>query len=235
MAVTMASGLAIENVDVFVPIYSTFLQRAYDQVNHDVARQNVKVIFGIDRAGIVGADGETHQGVFDIALLRHIPNMTIVHPRNPVEAFALLNYGFKMQEGPFVIRYQRGSFDYNYEPITDEIATLSWDTIIDGNKAIFVSFGEIVNQMEKEIQKSNHDIMLINAKSIKPLDEKVIHKIIEKNVPIILYEEGVVKGGFGSSVIEYLVEQRLPTHHIHLMGIPDQYIAHGSKEEILKE
>ena len=94
-AVTMSSGFALSGIDVFTPIYSTFIQRAYDQVNHDVARQNLKVVFGIDRAGIVGADGETHQGVFDIPLLRHIPNMIITHPRNPEEAFELLNYGFK--------------------------------------------------------------------------------------------------------------------------------------------
>ena len=236
MAVTMSSGFAINNVDVFVPIYSTFIQRAYDQVNHDVARQNLKVVFGIDRAGIVGADGETHQGVFDIPLLRHIPNMMICHPHNPEEAFELLNYGFKVNKGPFVIRYERGSFPLDLEAaITNKIAEVKWDIIHEGNNIIFVSYGSILKPLIKAIKEDEISMKVVNAKFIKPLDNNLINDIISLNKPIIIYEESSLLGGFGSSVLEYCVLNNLPTQNIHLMGIKDDYVNHGKKEEILVE
>jgi 1-deoxy-D-xylulose-5-phosphate synthase len=157
MAVTMASGFAVQDVDVFLPIYSTFLQRAYDQVNHDVARQNLKVVFGIERAGIVGADGETHQGVFDIPLLRHIPNMKIAHPRNQEEAYQILNYAFKENKGPIAVRYERGSTAFNDELIkTSKIATTSWDVLQEGKDVSFVSFGSILDQVMEQSKKRKY-------------------------------------------------------------------------------
>lgn len=233
MAVTMAGGMAMNGVDVFVPIYSTFIQRAYDQVNHDVARQNAKVIFGIDRAGLVGADGETHQGVFDIPLLRNIPNMTIVHPRNAEEAFKLLNYGFKQNEGPFVIRYERGVTEYNFEkPITTEIATLDWETLNPGEKGTFIAFGSILEQVRDTLLSLN--IEVIDAKTIKPLDEQAIKRITDKQKPIFIYEESQLQGGFGSSVLEHMALHNLNSNVI-LFGIPDQYVEQGTKEELLQE
>lgn len=235
LAVTMSSGLAIEGVNVFCPIYSTFIQRAYDQVNHDVARQQLNVVFGIDRAGIVGADGETHQGVFDIPLLRHVPGMTITHPRTPEEAYELLNYAFSSTrpKGPFVIRYERGkvTFDMN-QPITKTIGDLSWKILRDGTKAIFVSFGSILDNV---LDIAKEDLMVVNATSIKPLDTEMIKQLIAKDIPIVIYEESSLQGGFGSSILEYLVQHQLPTHNVHLMGLPDSYIAHGTKQELLKE
>jgi 1-deoxy-D-xylulose-5-phosphate synthase len=236
MAVTMSSGFAIENVDVFVPLYSTFLQRAYDQVNHDVARQNLKVVFGIDRAGVVGADGETHQGIYDIPLLRHIPNMTITHPRTPEEAYELLNYGFKENTGPFVIRYERGTFEFDKtKPITDKVATLKWDIINEGNDLVFIAFGSILNDYLKVVKEEKLSVKIVNAKTIKPLDKDMINQVIKMDKPIIIYEESALLGGFGSSVLEYLTINNLPTKHIHLMGIGDEYVNHGSKKEILAE
>ncbi len=236
MAVTMASGFAMSNVDVFLPIYSTFLQRGYDQVNHDVARQNLKVVFGVDRAGIVGADGETHQGVFDIPLMRHIPNMTIAHPRNPEEAYELLNYAFKGQDGPFVLRYERGSFKHDSnQPITNKMASVNWDVINEGNDAVFISYGSILDQVVEEVNNDNLNVKVVNAKFIKPLDYSLINELISLNKPIIIYEESCKRGGFGSSILEYLVDNKLDTKNITLMGIEDHYVNHGEKIELLRE
>ena len=237
LAVTMSSGFAISGVDVFTPIYSTFIQRAYDQVNHDVARQNLKVVFGIDRAGIVGADGETHQGLFDIPLLRHIPNMTIAHPRNPEEAFKLLNYAFKVNTGPFAIRYERGNEYYNFsEGITDEtFEKPSWEIINEGKKAVFLSFGSMLEKVKTKVIKEKLDVCIVDAKFIKPLDKDIIKYISNLDVPIIIYEESSLLGGFGSAVLEHLVINKMDTSKITLMGIKDEYIEQGSKDLILKE
>ncbi len=237
LAVTMSSGFAISGVDVFTPIYSTFLQRAYDQVNHDVARQNLKVVFGIDRAGIVGADGETHQGLFDIPLLRHIPNMTIAHPRNPEEAFKLLNYAFKVNKGPFAIRYERGNEFYNFnEGITNETFDKpSWEIINKGKKAVFLSFGSMLEQVKEEVNKQELDVCIVDAKFIKPLDKDIIKYISNLDVPIVIYEESSLLGGFGSAVLEHLVINKMDTSKITLMGIKDEYIEQGVKHLVLKE
>lgn len=236
MAVTMSSGFAMENVDVFLPIYSTFLQRAYDQVNHDVARQKLKVVFGIDRAGVVGADGETHQGVFDIPLLRHIPNMVITHPRTKEEAYELLNYAFKENTGPFVIRYERGTVNLNKEePITSKIASLNWETIHEGNDLVFISYGSILDEVKEAVIKNNLSVKIVNAKTIKPLDGDMIQEVINMDKPVLVYEESALLGGFGSSILEHNSLNGLSNKHIHLMGIGDEYVNHGSKKEILHE
>ncbi len=237
MAVTMSSGFAVSNVDVFTPIYSTFIQRAYDQVNHDVARQNLKVVFGIDRAGLVGADGETHQGIYDIPLLRHIPNIKIAHPRNALEAFKILNYAFKVNTGPFVLRYERGNVNYDFNKgIPSSIYQLpKWEIMKEGNKIVFVAFGSILEQVKTEVERLKLDVCVVDAKFIKPLDKDIIKHIADKNVPIIIYEESSKLGGFGSSVLEHFVSNKMNISNITLMGIEDQFVEQGTKEEILKE
>ena len=233
MAVTMAGGLAMSDVDVFLPIYSTFIQRAYDQVNHDIARQNAKVVFGIDRAGLVGADGETHQGVFDIPLLRPIPNMKIVHPRNAEEAFKLLNYAFKKNDGPICIRYERGSVEYDFSKgITNEISDLSWETLESGSNGTFIAFGSILDKVRTGLKELK--IEVIDAKSIKPLDTETIQRVINKNKELFIYEESQLLGGFGSSVLEYMASENLQ-NKVTLFGIKDQYVEQGTKDELLKE
>lgn len=237
LAVTMSSGFAMSGIDVFTPIYSTFIQRAYDQVNHDVARQNLKVVFGIDRAGIVGADGETHQGLFDIPLLRHIPNMTIAHPRNPIEAFKLLNYAFNVNTGPFAIRYERGNeyYDFN-EGITNEIFDKpSWEIINEGSSVVFLSFGSMLEKVKEEVGKKGLDVCIVDAKFIKPLDKEIIKYISDLDIPIIIYEESALLGGFASAVLEHLVTNKMDTSKISLMGVKDEYIEQGSKDLVLKE
>ncbi len=237
MAVTMSSGFAVSGVDVFTPIYSTFIQRAYDQVNHDVARQNLKVVFGIDRAGLVGADGETHQGIYDIPLLRHIPNMKIAHPRNALEAFKILNYAFKVNTSPFVIRYERGQTNYDLSSgIPSSIYQLpKWEIMRDGDKVVFIAFGSILEKLQKEVKRLNLDVCIVDAKFIKPLDGEILKYVSDKNVPIIIYEESSILGGFGSSVLEHYVTNKLSISNITLMGIEDHFIDQGTKEEILKE
>lgn len=234
LAVTMASGFAISGVDVFAPIYSTFIQRAYDQVNHDVARQDLKVVFGLDRAGIVGADGETHQGVFDIPLLRPIPNLLIAHPRNPEKAFEILNYAFKENTHPFVIRYERGTATYDFSlPLTTHTQKPAWEYMHKGEKAVFISFGSILNEVLEDCKKL--DVTVVDAMYIKPLDETILQKVFNLNKPIIIYEESVLQGGFGSAIVEYAVQNKLDTKHIHLMGIKDHFVHQGTKNELLKE
>ena len=232
MAVTMSSGFALQGVDVFTPIYSTFIQRAYDQVNHDVCRQNLQVVFGIDRSGIVGADGETHQGVFDIPLLRHLPNMKIVHPSSPEEAYELLNYAFKVNDGPLSIRYERGTSVYDYSNgITDVVSDLKWKTLCEGDQATFIAFGTILNKVQKDLKKL--DVEVVNALSIKPLDEEKLLTIAKKDKPIVIYEESVVSGGFGSSVLEFYASRGVKAN-VQLMGIKDEFVPQGTKEELLK-
>lgn len=236
-AVTMSSGFALSGIDVFTPIYSTFIQRAYDQVNHDVARQNLKVVFGIDRAGIVGADGETHQGVFDIPLLRHIPNMVIGHPRNAENAFKMLHYAFKVNKKPFAIRYERGivKYDFNQGISTDSYTKPSWEIINKGTGAIFVGFGSILDKLHAKTIEDQMNLTIVDAMFIKPLDTSMIDQLIALDKPIILYEESSLLGGFGSSVLEYLVSTKQDTKNITLMGIKDSYVEQGTKEELLKE
>jgi len=236
-AVTMSSGFALSGIDVFTPIYSTFIQRAYDQVNHDVARQNLKVVFGIDRAGIVGADGETHQGVFDIPLLRHIPNMVIGHPRTPENAFKMLNYAFKINNKPFAIRYERGSAIFNFDKGIDSEAFTSpkWEIINEGSEAIFIAFGSILDKVKSEVIKQSINCKIVDAMFIKPLDYKLLDELLNLNVKTIIYEESCLAGGFGSSVLEYAVKKGLPLNNIKLMGIKDEYVEQGSKDELLKE
>ncbi|MCF7925602.1 MAG: 1-deoxy-D-xylulose-5-phosphate synthase [Candidatus Izimaplasma sp.] len=235
-AVTMSAGLAVSGIDVFCPIYSTFIQRAYDQVNHDVARQNLHVVFGIDRAGIVGADGETHQGIYDIPLLRHIPNMTILHPKDATEAFEQLNYAFKEHTGPIALRYPRGKTECDFNQIiTPDVAPLTWDVTHQGNQAIFIAFGEMLNRVTKYVITHKLDVEVINARVIKPLDHPLLSSIISRELPIIIYEESAKLGGFGSSVLEYYNQLGENTSQITCLGIDDNYVQHGDNESLLKE
>jgi 1-deoxy-D-xylulose-5-phosphate synthase len=229
LAVTMAAGIATEGKHVFVPIYSTFLQRAYDQVNHDVCRQNLHVVFGIDRAGLVGADGETHQGIFDIPFLRHIPNMTIIHPLGMRELKASIHYAFYQHNGPIAIRYERGVTEIEQDAGVS--FDLKWTILNKGeSKIAFVAFGSILHQVLSEL--SSLDVTVVNARSIKPLDKDVLNMLNDHT--IITYEESVLSGGFGSSILEFYHDQKsIPT--IHCMGFKDAYIKEGTKEELLNE
>ncbi|MTK87502.1 1-deoxy-D-xylulose-5-phosphate synthase, partial [Turicibacter sanguinis] len=210
----------------------------YDQIHHDIARQNLDVVFGIDRAGIVGADGETHQGLYDIAMLRPVPNMTLMMPRNGEEAYNLL-YTAYQTPGPFAMRYPRGDV-WQVDPHYHEwkmIEIGSWEWLATAQDAVIVSMGPVLSELAElveELKLEGLHIGLVNARFIKPLDYKMLDEIAALQVPIIVYEESTLIAGLGSAILEYYNEtnQRV---EINRLGIPDIYVQHGRVSEILEE
>ncbi|RBP89452.1 1-deoxy-D-xylulose-5-phosphate synthase [Cytobacillus firmus] len=238
-AATVAAGLATQNMKPFLAIYSTFLQRAYDQLVHDIARQNLNVFIGIDRAGLVGADGETHQGVFDIAFLRHLPNMVLMMPKDENEGQHMVKTAIEYNDGPIAMRFPRGNgigvpMDTELKPIP--IGT--WEVLRDGNDGAILTFGTTIPMALKAAQileKQGHSIKVINARFIKPLDEKMLHELFADNMPILTIEEAVLQGGFGSAILEYAHDHGFHQAEIDRMGIPDKFIEHGSVNELMGE
>lgn len=238
-AITMAGGLAIQGFKPVFAVYSTFLQRGYDQVVHDICRQNLNVFFAIDRAGLVGADGETHQGVFDINFLRHIPNMTILSAKDENELQHLVYTAVNYNDGPIAVRYPRGNG--NGVKMDEQLKLIpigTWEIIREGSDLVILAFSTtipIALEAAEKLREEGINARVINARSIKPLDEDMIKRISEENLPIITVEEAAIQGGFGSAVLEFLNENLL--HHVTLerMGIPDRFIEHGSVPELLEE
>jgi len=238
-AATMAAGLATQNMKPFLAIYSTFLQRAYDQVLHDIARPNLNVFIGIDRAGLVGADGETHQGVFDIAFLRHIPNMAIMMPKDENEGQHMVKTAIDYDGGPIALRYPRGNGIG--VPLDDELMTLpigSWEVLCEGKDATILTFGTTIPMaMEAAhiLAQQGVEIEVVNARFIKPMDEDMLHRILSSHKPILTIEEAVLQGGFGSGVLEFAHDHGYLTAIIDRMGIPDHFIEHGNVDQLLAE
>ena len=238
-AVTMAGGMATQGMKPFVSIYSTFFKRAFDQVHHDVARQELNVVFGVDRAGVVGADGETHQGIYDIPMLRPIPNMTLMMPKDAKEAYDLLYTAYQI-DGPVAIRYPRGEVtdvSASYDSF-ELIPVGSWETLKTGTMAYIISMGpileDLVNLAQQLSQDEHLDVGVINARFIKPLDDKLLDELATYNVPLIVYEESAVIGGLGTAILEYYNETKQVVE-VKRMGIPDLYVQHGSVPEVLEE
>lgn len=238
-ATTMAAGLATQNMKPFLAIYSTFLQRAYDQVLHDIARQNLNVFIGIDRAGLVGADGDTHQGVFDIAFLRHIPNIVIMMPKDENEGQHMVKTAIEYNEGPIALRYPRGNGVG--VPLDEELKTISigsWEVLREGQYAAILTFGTTISmalEAADELASRNIHVKVVNARFIKPLDDNMLHDIMGKNMPILTIEEGVLKGGFGSAILEFASDNKYNQVEIERMGIPDRFVDHGSVDLLLEE
>ena len=238
-AVTMAGGMATQGMKPFVSIYSTFFKRAFDQVHHDVARQELNVVFGVDRAGVVGADGETHQGIYDIPMLRPIPNMTLMMPKDAKEAYDLLYTAYQI-DGPVAIRYPRGEVtdvSASYDSF-ELIPVGSWEMLKTGTMAYIISMGpileDLVNLAQQLSQDEHLDVGVINARFIKPLDDKLLDELATYNVPLIVYEESAVIGGLGTAILEYYNETKQVVE-VKRMGIPDLYVQHGSVTEVLEE
>ncbi|MGF3103595.1 1-deoxy-D-xylulose-5-phosphate synthase [Rossellomorea sp. DUT-2] len=238
-ATTVAAGLATQDMKPFLAIYSTFLQRAYDQVVHDICRQNLNVFIGIDRAGLVGADGETHQGVFDIAFLRHLPNMVIMMPKDENEGQHLVNTALQYNDGPIALRYPRGN-GYGV-PMDSELKTISigtWEVLKQGTDAAILTFGTTIPmamEAADELEKQGLSVRVVNARFIKPMDETMLKSILGEEMPILTIEEAVLQGGFGSGVLEFAQEQGYHNAVIDRIGIPDYFIEHGSVKELLNE
>jgi len=238
-ATTFAAGLATQNMKPFLAIYSTFLQRAYDQVVHDICRQNLNVFIGIDRAGLVGADGETHQGVFDIAFLRHLPNMVLMMPKDENEGQHMVYTAMKYDDGPIAMRYPRGNG--LGVPMDDELKVIpigTWEVLREGEDAAILTFGTTIPMAlaaAEILAKQGISVKVINSRFIKPLDEKMLTGILNEDLPILTIEEAVLQGGFGSFILETAQELGYHKAEIDRMGIPDQFIEHGSVDKLLKE
>ncbi len=237
-ATTMAAGLATQGMKPFLAIYSTFLQRAYDQLVHDVCRQKLNVVIGIDRAGLVGADGETHQGIFDISFLNGIPNMTISMPKDEVEARQLMDTAFSYNDGPFAIRYPRGEATGVQVVESNTLIPIGqWETIIQPLDAVILTFGptiELALKAAEQLEIEGYRVGVINARYIKPLDEALLHQILKQKIPILTVEESLLKGGFGASVLEFIEANNYRDVIMHRIGLPDEFISHGSVSIILE-
>ena len=231
-AVTFAAGLACEQFKPVVAIYSTFLQRAYDQLIHDVALQNLPVLFAIDRAGIVGPDGPTHAGTFDLSYLRCIPNMLVMAPADENECRQMLSTGFH-HDGPAAVRYPRGQGPG--ASITQELTTLpigKAEVRRHGEHVAILAFGCMVTEAEKAGDALNATV--VNMRFVKPLDETLLQDIARHHDLLVTIEDNAVLGGAGSAVNEYLAQANLPTPVINL-GLPDSFLPHGEREAILAD
>ncbi|MGL5277337.1 1-deoxy-D-xylulose-5-phosphate synthase [Myroides sp.] len=229
-AVTLAAGMATEGLIPFCAIYSTFLQRAYDQVIHDVALQNLPVVFCLDRAGLVGEDGATHQGVYDIAYLNCIPNMVIATPLNELELRNLLYTAQLGIDYPLAIRYPRGRgyINYSWKLPFEKINIGSVSQIKKGDKFAFISVGTIGNNVIKAMALSNsEDWSHYHFSFVKPLNEEALHSICQQYEKIITIEDGTVKGGFGSMVSQF-VTANYPGLSVQILGIKDEFIEHAT-------
>lgn len=230
-AVTLAAGLACEGMKPVVAIYSTFLQRAYDQLIHDVAIQNLPVLFAIDRAGLVGPDGPTHAGSFDYSYLRCIPNMLIMAPANEPECRNMLYTGFQ-HDGPAAVRYPRGKGPgLSLSDTMEALPIGKAEVLREGQDIAILAFGSMVTPTLTVAEKL--DATLVNMRFIKPLDEALIRELSEHHSVLITVEENAIAGGAGSAVNECLSMQSLNIPILNL-GLPDRYIEHGAREELLE-
>ena len=235
-AVTFSAGMAKEGMIPFCNIYSSFMQRAYDNVIHDVALQNLNVVLCLDRAGIVGADGATHHGQFDLAFMRCIPNMTISAPRNEIELRNLMFTAQLENKGPFVIRYPRGKGTIvDWRQPMQELEIGKGECLKQGKDIAVLTIGTMAIPAEKAIEKiekeQNISIAHYDMRFLKPLDEVMLHDIAKKFKQIITIEDGVIQGGFGSAVLEFMSDNNYNIQ-VKRLGIPDNFVEHGSPEEL---
>ncbi len=237
-AVTFAAGLATTGLIPFCNIYSSFLQRAYDQIIHDVAIQKLNVVLCIDRGGIVGADGATHQGIFDLAFLRCIPNLIISSPMNENELRNLMYTAQAKDNGPFVIRYPRGRGVLKKWRNTPEAIVIGTGRkLADGTDIAIVSLGHVGNFVSEVIEKASVDQISVahyDLRFLKPLDEALLHEVFRKHRLIITLEDGTISGGMGSAVIDFMNRFNYQSTVLPL-GVPDRFVPHGKQEELYAE
>jgi len=230
-AVTFAAGLAAEGFTPVCAIYSTFLQRAFDQIVHDVCIQNLPVVFCLDRAGLVGDDGATHHGVFDIAYLRSIPNLVVLSPKDTVELRAMMRFALGYKRGPIALRYPRGSS----EILSETPAAIQFgksETLLSGDDLGILAYGPMAAVALEAARhlRDAHGIHaeVVNARFAKPLDAEAIVALAERTGRLITLEDGVLHGGFGSAVLELLAARGLTHIAVKTLGIPDHFVEHGS-------
>ena len=237
-AVTFSAGLATQGMIPFCNIYSTFLQRSYDQLIHDVALQNLDVVFCLDRGGFVGADGATHHGVYDIAFLRCIPNMIVSAPMNEQELRNLMYTAQLPNKGPFSIRYPRGNgVMLDWQTPLEEIEIGKGRRIKDGEEIAILSIGNTGNfvvEADKDFIKEGLDIAHFDMRFVKPIDKELLHTIFQKFDKVITIEDACLQGGFGSAVIEFMVDNNYKSELVRL-GVPDKFINHGTQQQLYTE
>lgn len=234
-AVTFAAGLATQGIIPVVAIYSTFLQRAFDQIIHDVALQKLHVVFVLDRAGLVGADGPTHHGSFDLTYLRLIPNMLIMAPKDEAELRNMLFTAINYKDGPVAIRYPRGSaLGVPIQNGFTEIPIGKAEKIASGDNVVILAVGNMVEYAKKAAEKLFADGIhteIINMRFVKPLDTDILDECAERFGKIVTLEESTIVGGFGSGLLEYFAEKNYKNEILRI-GLPDQFVDHGTQEEL---
>ena len=233
-AVTFAAGLATEGIRPVAAIYSTFLQRAYDSIIHDVAIQNLPVVFAMDRAGLVGNDGPTHMGLYDIAYMLAVPSMTVTAPKDGAEMLALLRLGVQHKEGPFCLRYPRDNVPSVVPPLADipEVEYGSWEVLRRGQGVAILAVGTMVLpalNVANELAADGIDASVVNCRFIKPMDEDTLAWVVNNHEAIITIEEGTEVNGFGATVAARV---DLP---VNIMGVPDRIIQHANRDQQLAE
>jgi 1-deoxy-D-xylulose-5-phosphate synthase len=236
---TVCAALASEGMKPVFAVYSTFLQRAYDQVVHDICRTKLNVLFAIDRAGFVGPDGETHHGMYDIAFLRHLPNIVLMMPKDENELRHMLYTSLHYNDGPIAVRYPRIAGEG--VPMDEELRSIpigTWEIVREGADAVALAVGPMVALAVKaaeELAKEGISLRVVNARFIKPLDEQMLQSIAKENIPIMTIEETSIAGGFGSAVLEFYAGQDIYGLRIKNIGVPDYFVEHGSIKEQRRE
>ena len=235
-AVTFAAGLAAGGMRPIFAVYSSFLQRAYDQVLHDVCIQNLPVVFAIDRAGLVGSDGETHQGIFDLSYLSSIPNMHIMAPKNKWELSDMLKYAVEF-DGPIALRYPRGEAYDGLKEYRRPIEYGKSEVIYEEEDIALLAVGNMVKiaeQVRKNLKEIGYSCTLVNARFVKPIDTEVLDMLSADHKLLVTMEENVRSGGYGEKVMDYVVEQELPVKLLNI-SLPDEYVEHGNVSLLYEE
>ena len=235
-AVTFAAGLAAGGIKPVFAVYSSFLQRGYDQLIHDVGLQNLPVVFAVDRAGLVGSDGETHQGIFDLSYLSSIPNMTVLSPKHKWELADMLRFAIQ-HEGPIAIRYPRGAAYDQYEEFRSPVVYGKSEMIYEEKDIAVISMGHMFSEAVKvreSLKREGYSCTLVNGRFVKPLDGECITKLAENHKLIAVMEENVLTGGYGMQVLSFAGEQSLDVKVLPL-ALPDDYVEHGSVDQLRKE
>ena len=235
-AVTFAAGLAAGGMRPIFALYSSFLQRAYDQVLHDVCIQNLPVVFAIDRAGLVGSDGETHQGIFDLSYLSSIPNMHIMAPKNKWELSDMLKYAVEF-DGPIALRYPRGEAYDGLKEYRRPIEYGKSEVIYEEEDIALLAVGNMVKiaeQVRKNLKEIGYSCTLVNARFVKPIDTEVLDMLSADHKLLVTMEENVRSGGYGEKVMDYVVEQELPVKLLNI-SLPDEYVEHGNVSLLYEE
>ena len=235
-AVTFAAGLAVGGLRPIVAIYSSFLQRAYDQILHDVCIQKLPVVFAIDRAGIVGSDGETHQGIFDLSYLSSIPNMTVMAPKNKWELSDMLKFAVEF-DGPVAIRYPRGEAYEGLKDYREDVVYGKSEIIEKGSKIALLAVGSMVKTAEEvyhRLKENGYDCTLVNSRFVKPIDEECIEELLKDHTLFVTMEENVASGGYGEKVRSFLGEKKCGANILNV-SLPDAFIEHGNVDLLKKE